>query len=116
MTTTTQMLAGNTLGAERRQYRRVAYDAPIVAEAIPHGLSRCPMLAEDISKRGLRVSCIHYVPARTRLLVTLYGHEPEEVVREVGTVVWVQQIDRQTRWRLGLAFDELPPSNRTPRS
>jgi len=116
MTTTTRMLARNALGAERRQYRRVAYKAPVVAELTPRGLSRCPMLAEDISKRGLRVSCTHYVPARTQLLVTFYGHGPKEVVREVGTVVWVQQIDRQTRWRLGLAFDELPPGNRTPRS
>lgn len=108
MTSTSHPWARRPFGAERRKHRRVPYNAPVSAEpASPLSLSRLPMLAEDLSVGGLRVSCSDFVPCRSRLLVTLYGNERKEVIRVFGTVVHVQQIDREKRWRIGLAFDEL---------
>jgi len=108
MTSTSQMWAKRALGEERRKHRRAPYDAAVSAEPIPPlGLSRFPMLAEDISEGGLRVCCTDFVPRQSRMLVTLYRSEPKEVIRVAGTVVRVQRVDRQGRWTLGLAFDEL---------
>ena len=91
------------------------YNAPVSAEAMPplNSSSHIPMLAEDISEGGLRVSCNHFVPRRSRLLVTLHRNEPNGTIRIEGTVVRVQQVDRQERWNIGLAFDEQSAAGRT---
>jgi hypothetical protein len=68
--------------------------------------------AEDISEGGLRVCCTDYVPCRSRLLVTFYRNDPPKRIRIPGTVVRVQQVDRQEKWNIGLAFDERPPGVR----
>ena len=70
------------------------------------------MLAEDISEGGLRVRCTDFVPRQSRMLVTLYRNEPKEVIRVAGTIVRVQQVDRQKPLTMGLAFDELSPGAR----
>jgi len=71
------------------------------------------MLAEDISEGGRQASCTDFVPRQARLLITFYRNQPEkEVTRIPGTVVWVRQVDREKRWRIGLAFDALPSGAR----
>ena len=65
------------------------------------------MLAEDISEGGLRVCCTDFVPRQSRMLITLHRNELKEVIRVAATVVRVQEVDRQERWTMGLAFDEL---------
>jgi len=113
MRSTSQMWAKRAFGEERRKRRRAPYDAAVSAEPIPPlGLSRFPMLAEDISEGGLRVCCTDFVPRQSRMLVTLYRNEPKEVIRVAATVVRVQQVDHQKQWTMGLAFDELPAGAR----
>lgn len=109
MTFTTK---GQALKTERREHRRVPYDAPVAAEPIPKGLmSRsCPMFAEDLSEAGLRVSSPEFVQLGSQLLLSLSRSVPKGAVRAVGTVVWVEKLDGKDRWRLGLSFDAPSPT------
>jgi hypothetical protein len=68
------------------------------------------MFAEYISEAGLRVSSPEFVQLGSQLLVSLSRRAPEEAVRTVGTVVWVEKLDGKDRWRLGLSFDAPSPT------
>lgn len=109
------MRATRTIGAERREYRRVPYETRLSAEPVPQGLMsrHYPLLAEDLSEGGLRASATDFVPLGSQLLMTLDREEPKEAIRAVGTVVWVRQVGTQERWSLGLSFDDLSPATRT---
>jgi c-di-GMP-binding flagellar brake protein YcgR len=112
VTSTRDKRAKRTIGAERREHRRVPYETRVSAEPVPQGLMsrHCPLLAEDLSEGGLRASATDFVPIGSRLLVTLDREEPKQAIRAVGTVVWVRQLGTLERWSLGLSFDDLSPA------
>jgi c-di-GMP-binding flagellar brake protein YcgR len=93
---------------------RVPLDAPVRAETIPQASpSRVLQLpSEDLSAGGARLSSPEFLLVDTRVLMDLDPLLPNEPIRAIGRVVWVERVPYAPQWRVGGKFDELSKSTR----
>ena len=101
------------LQPERRSFVRVPLDAAVRAEPIPQSPNRVlQLISEDLSEGGARLSSPEFLPVDSRVLMDLDPPRPDEPIRAMGRVVWVERVPYAAQWRVGLEFDELSQSTR----
>ena len=94
---------------------RVQFDSSVRADPIPQpSPSRVlQLLSEDLSEGGARLSSPEFLPLDSRGLLDLETPRPDEPIRAMGRVVWVEQVPYAAQWQVGVEFGELTKSART---